>query len=73
MRPVRHISIALALPTAAGQPLPVFGYEIFLIEIHIAGRLHFLDIGAGREGLFIAGDDQRADVRVGFESIDGIG
>ncbi len=51
--------------------LPVAGDEVGLVGMQVVEILHEADIGPGGEGLFIAGDDDAADVLVGFEGVDG--
>ena len=50
--------------------LPAARDEVFLIGLHVGLLGHLLDVGAGREGLFIAGQHDRADRRIGFEIVE---
>jgi hypothetical protein len=52
-----------------GDPLPV-GEEVVHIGRGIGLVLHLLDVGAGREGLLIAGHHHGADRRVGIEGLE---
>ena len=56
---------------AAGDAVPVAADVIGFVDIHEIPAGHGADVGAGGEGLLRAGDDHAADVRVGFEFVEG--
>src|SRR6266700_2378504 len=55
---------------AAGDPVAADRGEIAGKHVDEAFRLHFLDVGARREGLFAAGHQNATDLLVGLEIVD---
>src|SRR5690606_39794217 len=53
----------------AGHAVPARD-EILEVGLGIGEVLHLLDVGAGREGLLRAGDDDRADARILLEAVE---
>ena len=49
---------------------PVAGDEIGLVGVHVIEILHEANVGSCGEGFFVTGDDDTADVFVGFEGVD---
>src|SRR5882672_7616722 len=54
---------------ALGDALPTARDEVRPVDVDETAILHLLDIGAGREGLLAARDEDRADIGVPFEFI----
>jgi hypothetical protein len=48
--------------------LPVAGDEVAQVGVHVGLGRHRADVGAGREGLLVAGDDDAADAVVTVEA-----
>ena len=52
------------------DPLPAAGDEVLEVGLGIGLVDHLLDVGAGGEGLLVAGQHDRADRRVGLEIVE---
>ncbi|MNE41244.1 hypothetical protein D3C80_1353040 [compost metagenome] len=46
--------------------------QVVDVDLRIGQLRHFLDVGTGGKGFFRTGQDDAADVRVGFEAIEGL-
>ena len=55
---------------ALRDPLPAAGDEVLGISLNVGLSGHLLDVGAGGEGPLVAGQDDRADRRIGFELVE---
>ena len=51
--------------------LPASRDEVFGIGLHVGFVGHLLDVGAGREGFFAAGQHDRADRGIAFQIVEG--
>src|SRR5438876_205834 len=56
---------------ALRDALPAAGDEVFGIGLYVGLLGHFLDVGAGGEGLVAAGQHNGADRRIGLEIVEG--
>ena len=57
---------------ALPDPLPAAGDEVFEVDFGIGLARHLLDIGAGGEGLVVAGQNDGADRVIAFEHRPGL-